>query len=301
MEVATTIDAIRTQRAALTGKVGLVATMGALHTGHRWLVEQAKAENDTVIVTIFVNPTQFGPNEDFAAYPRNLSNDLDVLEAAGAGVVFTPTPEMMYPPDYQTYIEVGSVAEGLEGGQRPGHFRGVATVVSKLFNLTQPHTTYFGQKDAQQVAVIRRMAYDLNFPLEIVICPTMREPDGLAMSSRNAYLNAQQRAAAPVLHHALQAAGELYEQGQRQPEHLRQVMRAILNQQPIAQPDYVSAADAQTLRELTSETEQPILLSLAVKVGGTRLIDNLLLPLHLNTRAGLSETLGNPSYTVSPI
>lgn len=292
MENFSTVDDFRRARAGLAGRVGLVPTMGALHAGHLSLVEQARAENDSVIATIFINPAQFSPNEDFAAYPRDLPRDLTLLRAAGVDVVFTPTPEIMYPPGYQTYIDVTEVSQGLEGERRPGHFRGVATVVAKLFNITQPHTTYFGQKDAQQVAVIRRMARDLNFPLNIVVCPTVRELDGLAMSSRNVYLSPEQRRAAPVLYRALQAASDVYDSGRRHPDALRRAMLDALRAEPLAEPDYVSAADALTLRELDNATDAPVLLSLAVRFGKTRLIDNLLLPRELNSREGLSRALG---------
>lgn len=294
MEVIDTIEDLRVARGAIRGRVGLVPTMGALHAGHLSLVEQARRDNDAVIVTIFVNPTQFAANEDLSAYPRDLPRDLEMLRAVGCDVVFTPTPDLMYPPGYQTYITVEEVTKGLEGEHRPGHFRGVATVVAKLFNLTQPDIAYFGQKDAQQVTVLRRLVHDLNFPLKITICPTSRESDGLAMSSRNVYLTEEQRAAAPVLYRALQAAGKCYDEGERNPDMLRQTMRAILEAEPLAETDYVSAADASTLKELDSPIGAPILLSMAVKIGRARLIDNCLLPLSLNTYAGLSQALGRP-------
>lgn len=294
MQVVDNVAALREARAAL-GNVGLVPTMGALHAGHLSLVEHARNDNEHVIATIFVNPTQFGPHEDLAAYPRDLPGDLALLEQAGVSLVFTPTPDLMYPPGYQTYVMVEDVAQGLEGERRPGHFRGVATVVAKLFNLIQPQRAYFGQKDAQQVAVIRRMAHDLNFPLQIMVCPTVREPDGLAMSSRNQYLTQPQRAAASVLYRALQEAGRLYDAGQRHPDILRQAMRSALAGQPlVAQIDYVSVADARTLKEVESTGEAPLLLSLAVQIGRTHLIDNCLLPLALNTPEGLSAALGRP-------
>lgn len=296
MQVVDSIAALRAARANLPGKVGLVPTMGALHAGHRSLVDEARTENDGVIVTIFVNPTQFAPGEDLAKYPRDLPGDLKLLEAAGVDLVFTPTPDLMYPPGYQTYVEVETVTVGLEGAHRPGHFRGVATVVSKLFNLTQPTTAYFGQKDAQQVAVIRRMVHDLNFPLNIAIIPTMRETDGLAMSSRNVYLTPEQRAAAPVLYRALQAAGQAYADGERQPASLQRLMLQTLADEPLANVDYVSIADARNLQTVEQATDQPLLLSMAVKIGSTRLIDNGLLPLNLNTRAGLEQMLGNPAF-----
>jgi pantoate--beta-alanine ligase len=293
MQVANSIESIRDLRKNLSGTVGLVPTMGALHAGHLSLVEEARKDNDAVIVSIFVNPTQFGQNEDFSAYPRNLPADLKKLRQAGVDVVFSPTPEMMYGANYQTYVQVEGVSQGLEGEYRPGHFRGVATVVSKLFNLIQPDTAYFGQKDAQQVAVIRRMVRDLNFPLQIAVCPITRETDGLAMSSRNAYLTHEQREVASVLYRALQKAGEAYEQGERQPDTLCQIALELLQSEPLAQIEYVSANDAKTLAALYEATEEPILLSMVVKFGKTRLLDNIILPTHLNNRAGLTQTLGN--------
>jgi pantoate--beta-alanine ligase len=292
VQTTSSIEAFRQGRAALIGRVGLVPTMGALHAGHLALVEQARAENDAVVVTIFVNPTQFGANEDFAAYPRDLPHDLALLREAGVDAVFTPTPDVIYPAGYQTTVDVEQVSQGLEGARRPGHFRGVATVVAKLFNIARPERAYFGQKDAQQVVVIRRMALDLNFPLAVVVCPTVREPDGLALSSRNAYLTPEQRRAAPMVYRALQSAANFYDKGMRDPEGLRAAMRVVLQSEPLMQVDYVSAADAQTLRELDVAVSEPILLSLAVRVGKTRLIDNLLLPPDLNTREGLSWVLG---------
>lgn len=295
MEIVDSIEALRIARAGLRGTVGVIPTMGALHGGHRSLVDEARAEHDSIIVTIFINPMQFAPGEDLAAYPRDLPGDLKLLEAAGVDLVFTPTPDLMYPPGYQTYVEVETITEGLEGSHRPGHFRGVATVVSKLFHLTMPDTAYFGQKDAQQVAVIRRMVDDLNFPLNIAIVPTIREADGLAMSSRNTYLTPEQRAAAPVLYQALQAAGTAYASGERQPAILQTIMRQTLAHEPQAVIDYVSIDDAQTLHPVNQPTDKPILLSMAVKIGHTRLIDNGLLPLALNTRTGLEQMLGNPA------
>jgi pantoate--beta-alanine ligase len=252
--------------------------MGALHAGHLSLAERARRENDSVIATIFVNPTQFGPGEDLATYPRDLPRDLAMFKDAQVDLVFTPMREIMYPPGFQTYVEVMDVAQGLEGGYRPGHFRGVATVVAKLFHLTQPHTAYFGQKDAQQVAVIKQMASDLNFLLDIVVCPTVREPDGLALSSRNVYLSPEHRQAAPVLFKALTAAQDVYSAGERDAERLRQIMLHTLRAEPLAEPEYVSVADAATLREFDGTIGQKALISMAVRIGETRLIDNLLLP-----------------------
>lgn len=280
MQVVSTIEELRALRASVAPgqTVGLVPTMGYLHAGHMSLVQAARAQCDIVAVSIFVNPTQFGPNEDFARYPRDMERDLGLLREAGVDWVFTPTPEVMYPPGYSTYVSVESVTEPLEGAARPGHFRGVATVVAKLFNMVQPHRAYFGQKDAQQVVVVRRMVEDLNFPLEVVIVPTMREPDGLAMSSRNVYLNPEERQAALVLYRALNAAKEAWDKGERRGSLLREPMRRTLAAEPLAQPDYVSVADPRTLQELDESRQATrALASLAVRIGKTRLIDNFLL------------------------
>jgi pantoate--beta-alanine ligase len=278
MDMIGNIPEFREARAALQGRVGLVPTMGYLHEGHLALVRQAVAENHHVAVSIFVNPTQFGPTEDFNSYPRDPERDLQLLREAGVALVFVPPVSEMYPPGFQTYVEVTGVSQGLEGERRPGHFRGVATVVAKLFNIVQPDRAYFGQKDAQQVAVIQRMVADLAMPLQIVVVPTVRAADGLALSSRNSYLTPEQRQAAPVLYRALLAAKALFDSGNKSPEALRNAMRDVLNSEPLAQVDYVSAADASTLAELDSPTDHPILLSMAVRIGRTRLIDNLVLP-----------------------
>lgn len=276
MQIVTSLADLRAARLSLTGRVGLVPTMGYLHEGHLSLVSRAKAENEHVIVTIFVNPTQFGANEDLSKYPRDLERDLSLLRPLGVDVVWTPTPEIMYPTGYQTWVEVEALAHPLEGVMRPGHFRGVTTVVAKLFNATQPTNAYFGQKDAQQAAVIRRMAVDLNFPLEVIICPTMREADGLAMSSRNKYLNAAERKAATVLFRALSAAKDLYEGGERDAEKIRGKMKEVLANEPLAQMQYVSCADYDSLEEL-DVVKGKALLSMAVFLGKTRLIDNFVL------------------------
>jgi pantoate--beta-alanine ligase len=254
---------------------GVVPTMGYLHEGHLALVQQARAENDRVAVSIFVNPTQFAPTEDLGRYPRNMDSDLTLLRNEDVDLVFAPTVEVMYPSNFQTKIIIEAVTRPLEGAARPGHFQGVATVVAKLFNILQPTRAYFGQKDAQQVAVIRRMAVDLNFNLQVVICPTVREADGLALSSRNSYLSAAERAAAPVLYQALQAAQAAYLAGERSGETLRQLMRTTIETQPLARIDYVSAADPITLEELTT-IKDGVLFSMAVFLGKTRLIDNIL-------------------------
>ena len=263
-------------RSRLPGPVGLVPTMGYLHDGHLSLARRASAENASVIATIFVNPTQFGPNEDLSSYPRDLEGDLAKLESVGVDLVWMPTPEVMYPAGYQTIVTVAEVTKTLEGARRPGHFDGVATVVAKLFNATRADRAYFGQKDAQQTVVIRRMVRDLNFPLEVVICPTIREADGLAMSSRNSYLTPEQRAAAPVLHKALSEAGAAYQAGERSGDRIRAVMLDVLATQPLARAQYVSCAHPDTLQEL-DRIDADMLLSMAVYVGKTRLIDNFLL------------------------
>ena len=264
---------LRSILATLSRPIGLVPTMGYLHEGHLSLARRAKAECASVVASIFVNPTQFGPNEDYAAYPRNLPRDLALLESAGVDVVWTPAPEIMYPAGYQTYITVEEVTRPLEESMRPGHFRGVATVVVKLFNAVGPQKAYFGQKDAQQVTVIQRMTDDLNFPVEIVVCPTLREADGLAMSSRNAYLTPEQRRAAPVLYRALSTARRAFEQGEHDAKRLRQTMLETLAAEPLTRPQYVSCADPDTLQELQGPVDQA-LFSMAVYVGKTRLIDN---------------------------
>jgi pantoate--beta-alanine ligase len=289
---AETVEALRAAHAEMKGSIGLVPTMGALHPGHLSLVQAAREDNDFVIATIFVNPTQFAPGEDLASYPRDLDRDLDLLEKANVDLVFTPTPEVMYPQGFQTYINLEVVALGLEGERRPGHFRGVATVVAKLFNLTQPTRAYFGQKDAQQVVVIRRMVRDLNFPLDVVVIPTKREQDGLAMSSRNAYLNMAQREAAGVLYRALRGASDAYEKGERSPAVLRGLARRVLETEPLAQVEYVATNDPRTLFGVHGPGDDPVLLSLVVQIGKPRLLDNCLLPWSLNDRAGLTALLG---------
>jgi len=271
-----TLTELHSARRSFSGTVGLVPTMGYLHDGHLSLIRRAREECDHVVVSIFVNPTQFGPQEDLSKYPRALDRDLQLIESLGTDLVWTPTDEIMYPQGYQTWVEVEAITRPLEGSMRPGHFRGVTTVVAKLFNGVQPHKAYFGQKDAQQAAVIRQMTRDLNFPIEIVICPIVREPDGLAMSSRNVYLDAGQRKAATVLHRSLSAAKNAYEGGERDAGKLRQIMKDVLASEPLAQMQYVSCADYDTLEELEKVTGKT-LLSMAVFMGKTRLIDNFVL------------------------
>ncbi len=274
MMIVSTLEELRSARALLDEPVGFVPTMGYLHEGHLSLARRAAQECASVVVSIFVNPAQFGPAEDLARYPRDLERDLRLLEPLGVDLVWTPTAEEMYPSGYQTWVQVETLTQPLEGAQRPGHFRGVTTIVAKLFNSVQPARAYFGQKDAQQAAVIRRMTLDLNFPIEIVVCPTVREPDGLAMSSRNAYLSREERQAATVLFRALTAAQAAYEGGERRAARLRQTMMDVLSAEPRAQVQYVSCADYESLEELETVSGKA-LLSMAVFIGKTRLIDNI--------------------------
>jgi len=276
MRVIENIPELRTMRRALTGVFGLVPTMGALHTGHASLILRARQECDYVGVSIFVNPSQFCPGEDLARYPRTMENDLTLLESLGVEVVWAPPTEVVYPSGYQTWVAVDEASKPLEGSVRPGHFRGVATVVAKLLNAFTPDRAYFGQKDAQQVAVIRRMVADLNFNVDIVVSPTVREADGLAMSSRNAYLGKDERRAAPALYRALSAAKEMFESGERNTDALRSVVLETLSAEPLVKVQYVSVTDPDTIEEIL-EIRDGALLSAAVIIGKTRLIDNVLL------------------------
>jgi pantoate--beta-alanine ligase len=276
MKTVATIRAVRAWHAAGEGSLGLVPTMGYLHAGHVSLVERARRENARVAASIFVNPTQFGPKEDLASYPRDLQRDLRLLEDAGCDVVFVPDVAEMYPAGTDTFVVPGRVAEPLEGARRPGHFRGVATVVAKLFNIVAPDRAYFGEKDAQQLAVIRAMARHLDMPVEVIGCPIVREPDGLAMSSRNSYLTAEERRAAPVLYRALLAGHGLWAVGERRPEALRAEMRRVIEGEPLVRLDYASAADTESFEEV-ERIEGSARLLLAAFVGRARLIDNLLL------------------------
>ena len=274
MRTVTTIAGVREWRQSIPGTVGLVPTMGYLHEGHVSLVRRARAENECVAASLFVNPRQFGAGEDLNRYPRSLLRDQELFEAAGCDLLFAPPVEEMYPPGCETAVEAGSVAARLEGERRPGHFRGVATVVVKLFGIFCPARAYFGEKDAQQLVVIRRVVQDLNVPVEIVGCPTIRETDGLAMSSRNSYLNERERRAAPVLYRALTTARDCFAGGERRAGELRRVMREVLAAESLARIDYVSVADPATLHELET-VAGPSLLSLAAQIGPARLIDNL--------------------------
>ncbi|MGA2502678.1 MAG: pantoate--beta-alanine ligase [Anaerolineales bacterium] len=276
MKIVTAITELRAARSLLSGSVGFVPTMGFLHAGHISLVKAARAECTSVVASIFVNPTQFGPNEDLAKYPRDLPRDLALLEAAGVDLVWTPTEEVMYPSGFQTWVQVDALTRRLEGETRPGHFRGVTTVVAKLFNAVGPDRAYFGQKDAQQAAVVRRMTRDLDFPIEIIVCPTKREADGLAMSSRNTYLNLQERQAATVLFRALSLAKLAYDSGENGAEKLRAIVSAAVASEPLAKLQYVSCADYDSLEELDT-VRGKALISMAVFMGKTRLIDNFVL------------------------
>jgi len=274
MKVVETAVELSQLRGKMPGPLGFVPTMGYLHEGHLVLVRQAKAENASVAVSIFVNPTQFGPKEDFKQYPRDPKRDMALLEKEGVDLVFMPTVEEMYPPGFNSWVEVGRLGRRLEGASRPGHFRGVATVVARLFGLVKPDRAYFGQKDAQQLIVIRKMVADLDMSLEVVAVPTVREADGLAMSSRNTYLNPEERKQAVVLYQTLTLAQKLYAEGEKDAKVIRQKMTALIQKQPLADIDYISIAGAETLEEL-DELNPPALVSMAVKIGKTRLIDNI--------------------------
>jgi len=276
MKTISTLFDLRSARLSLYGTVGLVPTMGYLHEGHLSLIRRAKMECDSVVVSIFVNPTQFGANEDLSKYPRDLERDLSLIEPLGVDLVWNPTAEIMYPAGYQTWVEVESITRPLEGSIRTSHFKGVTTIVAKLFNAVQPHKAYFGQKDAQQAAVIGQMTRDLNFPIEVIVCPTTREADGLAMSSRNKYLEGADRSAATILFRALSAAKLAHAGGERNAAKLRAIMTDTLASEPRAQTQYVSCADYETLKELDVVSGKT-LLSMAVMLGKTRLIDNFVL------------------------
>ena len=255
-------------------RVGFVPTMGALHEGHLSLVGLARGHADHVVASVFVNPTQFGPNEDFTRYPRQPERDAGMLEQAGCDLLFLPEVETMYPPGNTVFVDLGSPSEGLEGHFRPGHFRGVATVVALLFNLVQPDVAVFGEKDAQQLAVVRKLVRDLHFPVEIVAAPTIREEDGLAMSSRNAYLSAEERRAAAVLSRSLRAAEAAIAAGERRGDEVRRILSRMLNSEPLARVEYAEVVDAETFQPVET-LKGRLVLPLAVRVGGTRLIDNL--------------------------
>jgi len=253
--------------------IGLVPTMGCLHEGHKSLIDRAVKENDRVIVSVFVNPTQFGPNEDFDKYPRSIENDVDLCTKAGASIVFNPEPKEMYFDDACTYVNVENLTDGLCGAKREGHFRGVCTVVSKLFNISQATRAYFGEKDAQQLAVIKRMVRDLNFNVEIVGCPIVRESDGLAKSSRNKYLSKEERVEALVLNKGLKKGKELLENGIRKTSKIKETIENEINKSPLSKIDYIEVVDSITLEPIEN-IESDVLVAIAVFIGKTRLIDN---------------------------
>jgi pantoate--beta-alanine ligase len=275
LKVLRTAAEVRVWRAS-AGRVGFVPTMGALHAGHRSLVERAVRENDAAVVSIFVNPTQFAPSEDFGAYPRREEQDLALLERADAAAAFVPSVAEMYPPGDSTRVEPGAIAEPLEGAARPGHFVGVATVVAKLFEIVDPNIAYFGQKDFQQLRVVQTMAREHYPRIRVIGCPIVRELDGLAMSSRNAYLTIDERHSALALSLGLRAAQELWQNGERDPERLRGEVREVVGSVPHISLEYVSAADPLTLAELQAPSDRAV-ISLAARVGKARLIDNVLL------------------------
>ena len=280
MKLHTTINSLRAEsRAArVAGKrIGFVPTMGALHDGHLSLIRAAKSRCDLVVASIFVNPTQFGPNEDLAKYPRTFERDCQLLEKENADLLFAPTAEEMYPQDAVTWVTVEGLSEKLDGRSRPGHFRGVTTVVAKLFHIVDPDIAFFGQKDAAQVAIIRRMVRDMKFPVEIVACPIVREPDGLAMSSRNAYLDSSQRKAALVLSRALWEVERKYKSGERDTNTLIERGKQLIAKEPAARLDYLELVNADTL-DLVAQATPGTMVAVAAYVGNTRLIDNLLLP-----------------------
>lgn len=276
MKIVHTVEEVRAQvkewrTAGLS--VGLVPTMGYLHEGHKSLIDRAVKENDRAVVSVFVNPMQFGPTEDLASYPRDLNRDAVLCEEAGADLIFNPEPENMYSDDFSSFIDMNTLTKGLCGKSRPIHFRGVCTVVGKLFNIVQPDKAYFGQKDAQQLAVIRHMVNDLNFNLEIVGCPIIREADGLAKSSRNTYLSPEERQAALILSKSLERGRELIEAGERNAEVIKQAVTDLIQTEPLARIDYVELVDWNTL-EPVERIEGPVLNAIAVYIGKTRLIDN---------------------------
>ena len=257
--------------------IGLVPTMGALHEGHLSLVREARRMCDVVVVSVFVNPTQFGPSEDYEDYPRDLTKDTALLTDYNVDYIFAPAAEEIYPKDFSTYVNVGGLSKLLEGESRPGHFRGVATVVAILLNTVRPDFAFFGQKDAQQAVIIKRMVRDLSFDTEIVVSPTVREDSGLAISSRNLYLDAEEQQSAAVIHRALKQAKEIYKKGERHANKLAEIVRATIETEPRVRVDYVSVVDAETLEKLDKLDERPILVAVAAYVGKTRLIDNTML------------------------
>ena len=277
MRIVSTVEEVREQVKEWRAEgfsVGLVPTMGYLHEGHKSLIDKAVRQNDKVVVSVFVNPIQFGPTEDLATYPRDIERDAALCENAGAALIFHPEKENMYFDDFCTYVDMDNLTKGLCGKSRPTHFRGVCTVVSKLFNIVQPDRAYFGQKDAQQLAVVRRMVRDLNFDLEIIGCPIIREEDGLAKSSRNTYLSAEERKAAVVLHKSLEKGERMLRGGEKDAEKIKQAIREVILAEPLAKIDYVEVVDFDTL-ESVETADGEVLTAIAVYIGKTRLIDNV--------------------------
>jgi len=277
MKVVRTIDEYRLARAKLPDPVGLFPTLGGVHAGHLALVDQAKAECASVVGWLFLNPTQFGPSEDLARYPRDEAADLAQLEQHGVDLLLNPSLEQIYPEGFDSLVHLGGITERLEGERRPGHFDGVTTIVLKLLNIMQPDRVYFGEKDAQQLRVVRQLVRDLNLPIEIIACPTVRDPDGLALSSRNAYLSDEERTDALALSSGLREAASAFASGERDADRLRSIVRTAVAAAPLVRIDYVSLANNETLIELSGEVEPPVLLSLAAHVGSTHLIDNVTL------------------------
>lgn len=278
MRIVSTVEEVREQVKEWRAEgfsVGLVPTMGYLHEGHKSLIDKAVRQNDKVVVSVFVNPIQFGPTEDLATYPRDIERDAALCENAGAALIFHPEKENMYFDDFCTYVDMENLTKGLCGKSRPTHFRGVCTVVSKLFNIVQPDRAYFGQKDAQQLAVVRRMVRDLNFDLEIIGCPIIREEDGLAKSSRNTYLSAEERKAAVVLHKSLEKGERMLRGGEKDAEKIKQAIREVILAEPLAKIDYVEVVDFDTL-ESVETADGEVLTAIAVYIGKTRLIDNVI-------------------------
>ena len=276
METVETFNALHEALIRLKHPLGFIPTMGYLHEGHLSLVKRAKQDCESVVVSIFANPAQFAPDEDLDNYPRDIDRDLGLLRGVGTNLVWMPSVKSMYPGDFQTWINVDQLTKPLEGQVRNTHFRGVTTVVSKLFNAIRPDKSYFGQKDAQQAVVIKQMVRDLNYPIEIVICPIIREPDGLAMSSRNSYLNGEERQAALCLSRGLSKAEDAFQKGEKKADKIREIVTSVVNEEQMAELQYVSCAHPETLEELSGEIES-CLLSMAVFIGRTRLIDNILL------------------------
>lgn len=276
MDIVSSINEMKSLRKKCNGPVGFVPTMGYLHEGHLQLIRMAKKGNVSTVVSIYVNPTQFAPNEDFKSYPRDIDRDLDLLKGVNTDIVFIPEDSDMYPQGYNTWVNVQGITQVLEGKSRPTHFQGVTTVCTKLFNIVQPDRAYFGQKDAQQALVIQKMVHDLNMNLEIVVAPTVREPDGLAMSSRNTYLTHDQRQKAGILYKSLCLAEDMYIKGERNAGKIKTAMKSMISGVSEAQIDYISIADINTLEEV-EEIKGRVLISLAVKIGKPRLIDNIII------------------------